>query len=129
MQLLTLGLTTLLKTTFTNSNSLINKDTQPLRQRNNKISSFLDKNNILLRFKRNAYAITLQEVQQLLKYYIALSLAYLTLPKKQLHRDKVLEPLKGYNTIFKHLYAIEYKQAILKKFTRLIDQGIFEYKE
>jgi len=31
MQLLTLGLTTLLKTTFTNSNSLINKDTQPLR--------------------------------------------------------------------------------------------------
>jgi hypothetical protein len=46
-----------------------------------------------------------------------------------LHRDKVLEPLKGYNTIFKHLYATKYKWAIFKEFTRLIDREIFEYKE
>jgi hypothetical protein len=87
----------------------------------------LDKNNILLRFKRNAYIVALQEVHQLLGYYIALSSAYFTLPKKRLYRDEVPEPLKGYNAILKHPYLTKYKQAILKEFNSLIDYKTFEY--
>jgi hypothetical protein len=68
-------------------------------------------------------------VQQLSSYYIALSLAYFTLPKKRLHRDKVPEPLKGYNAMLKHLYLIEYKQAMLKEFNGLIDYRTFKCKE
>ena len=71
----------------------------------------------------------MQEVNQLLGYYIALSSVYLTLPKRRLHKDEVPEPLKGYNAILKHLYFIEYKRAMLKEFTSLIDKGTFEYKQ
>ena len=31
--------------------------------------------------------------------------------------------------MLKHLYFIEYKRAMLKEFTSLIDRGTFEYKE
>jgi len=71
----------------------------------------------------------LQEVNQLLGYYIALSSVYLTLPKRRLHKDEVPEPLKGYNAILKHLYSTKYKQAMLKEFTSLIDCKTFEYQE
>jgi hypothetical protein len=71
----------------------------------------------------------LQEVNQLSSYYIALSSAYLTLPKRRLYRDKVPELLKGYNAMLKHLYLIKYKQAMLKEFNSLIDRGTFKYKE
>jgi hypothetical protein len=87
----------------------------------------LDKNNILLRFRRNAYAIALQEVNQLLGYYAALSSVYFTLPKKRLYKDEVPELLKGYNAMLKHLYLTKYKQAILKEFNSLIDYRTFEY--
>jgi hypothetical protein len=66
-------------------------------------------------------------MHQLLGYYAALSLVYFTLPKKQLHRDKVLELLKGYNAMLKYLYLIKYKQAMQKEFTRLIDYKTFKY--
>jgi hypothetical protein len=71
----------------------------------------------------------LQEVNQLLSYYAALSSAYLTLPKRQLHRDEVPELLKGYNAMLKHLYSTKYKQAMLKEFNSLIDYETFKYKE
>ena len=31
--------------------------------------------------------------------------------------------------MLKHLYFIEYKRAMLKEFTSLIDRGTFEYKQ
>ena len=31
--------------------------------------------------------------------------------------------------MLKHLYCIEYKRAMLKEFTSLINRGTFEYKE
>jgi hypothetical protein len=68
-------------------------------------------------------------VHQLSRYYTALSSAHLTLPKKRLHKDKVPKLPKGYNTILKHLYLTEYKQAMLKEFNSLIDRGTFKYKE
>jgi hypothetical protein len=68
-------------------------------------------------------------VHQLSGYYAALSSAYLTLPKKRLHRDEVPEPPKGYNAILKHPYSTEYKQAMLKEFNGLMDRGTFEYQE
>ena len=46
-----------------------------------------------------------------------------------MHRDEVPEPLKGYNAILKHLYSAEYKRAMLKEFTSLMDRGTFEYKQ
>ena len=70
-----------------------------------------------------------QNRNNLLGYYIALSSAYLTLPKKRLYKDEVPEPLKGYNAMLKHLYFIEYKRAMLKEFTSLIDRGTFKDKE
>ena len=69
----------------------------------------MDESNILLRFKRNAYIVALQEVHQLLGYYTALSSAYFTLPKKHLHKNEVPELLKGYNAMLKHLYLTKYK--------------------
>jgi hypothetical protein len=66
-------------------------------------------------------------VHQLSGYYVALSSAYFTLPKKRLHRDEVPELLKGYNAMLKHLYLTKYKQAMLKEFNSLIDRGTFEY--
>jgi hypothetical protein len=54
---------------------------------------------------------------------------HLTLPKKRLHRDEVLEPLEGYNAMLKHLYLTEYQRAMFKEFTSLLDCGTFEYKE
>jgi hypothetical protein len=88
----------------------------------------LDKSNILLRIRKNAYAVALQDIYQLSSYYIALSSAYLTLLKRQLHKDKVPEPLKGYNIMLKHLYLTKYKQAMLKEFNSLIDYKTFKYK-
>jgi hypothetical protein len=41
----------------------------------------------------------------------------------------VPEPLKGYNSMLKYPYSVEYKRAILKEFTSLINQDTFEYKE
>ena len=55
--------------------------------------------------------------------------SHLTLPKKRLHRDEVLKPLKGYNAILKHSYLTEYQRAIFEEFTSLLDCGTFEYKE
>jgi len=46
-----------------------------------------------------------------------------------LHRDEVPEPLKGYNAMLKHPYSAEYKRAMLKEFTSLINRGTFEYKQ
>jgi len=68
-------------------------------------------------------------VHQLSGYYAALSSAYLTLPKKQLHKDEVPEPPKGYNAMLKHPYSTKYKQAMLKEFNSLIDRETFKYKE
>ena len=63
IQLITLDLTTLsTNSAIEEETHSIEGETHPPRQRNNEISSFLDKSNILLRFRRNAHAVVVQGV-------------------------------------------------------------------